>query len=801
MSLGEPAERISTPCKHSDRDMRLGKYLGFIDLRPNPKAAPLAMGFLVPPRRLRRDLNAFISAGEYGPIVGAHGFQCTIYSMQERDTGGADCAQACVMMALASLSDRGAVVKGPYELTYLAKGGQPTVKFGPECIGTAGAINPTASFTVGGGLKPDEMVELFHGCGTSACHVALPESDVAARLAERLLIAYLENRCPAILFLDTEKWWKVTDQKRQNPKAHGPLVPHAVVAVGFVRRWAGSDGLLSSLIVHDPGYRPYGKFDLNSCFSSLKTYDDSRMHIVFVADERIRRHASQCVDHLFRSQAKECWEEYFERTKQRDYRIHLVQYADIVATFFPDKLAECRITGEYEGRYESAKRKLQEGIPKIRRSLYWCIAGYDQSMNLEVLWLYDSRTKHADLPYWSGFLDVSGAGEFTVPPPADITINATTPPEITVGDACSEDLETDAGANDCGERIHTKTAPAPPLDVAAITTCSDMPLSDMFRTFSLAVGLKVFDVCLLRDVDIREIELSHGQLAPPSNSRPDSRCLAEIIENDENYGPIRDWLLSKCATVKDLRISALGTYFPDITSASGAHRNRAVGALLNSVRLAIDLKRAGYMTVPIIEMVCGTLLDRCDCGQCNRERIWQFREEEKINLLLRSLGEAVAVVEKHFPSEPFAFALELEPGDTYVLHDTKTLRLLTSGIHSVELLAAHVGLNVDIAHMHAASVAPAVLEEPEQYSLIAHAHTCDLPPRMHSRDQTVGRWSTVDLENSHHAEFLEILTRRCQLRTDYIMPFSGTVAVELEGCGRTEWVYGSVAKLRELLAR
>lgn len=765
------------PCASIDPKDKFARYLGFIDLRPNASEAPLAMGLLVPPRRIRHDPYAFVATGEYGPIFGGHSFQSTVYSMHEPDTGGAYCGQACAMMGLAALVDRGARIAGSYTLTYLAKKGPVVPTSHDECVANKEPVPPNGSFKVDG-LNPYEIFELFEQCETSPCHVTFPNNATADRLAERLLAAYLEARCPAIMFVDSRAWWDWTRADTEDTPDE-EIPPHAVSVVGFSRPPSRRTNSLASLIVHDPGFRPYYKCTLDRCFEALKAYDESRMHIVFVADARIRRHAFECIKYLTRSRDSGWWRPYFEGQHDRDYQISLVHRDDLVATFFPSKRTENRAKGEGEGRYLSAREKLRNGVIRIPRSWYWCVTGYDRDRSIDVIWFFDAWVGVETFPCYSARLDVTGDVEFSV---WDVprVVAPDTPDTIVLEDSPSD------------RRL------AASLDVSVITSSSDLPLAALFQDLNRTVYARLFDLFILRDIDIQEIE-TRGPLSPQrtttASGSPDDRNIASIMAEEDNYVNIKDWYLEQCAVVPGLQVAAFATYFPDISSVSTSRRERVVMALKNTVRLALELKKRGYMPHAIVELVCGSRLDRCDCPECEGERIWEYDDEEKIKLLLDSLRKVITQVEQLLPDERFVFALELEPGETYVLRDEESLRKLVRALSQDKKLANYCGINVDAAHMRAAEVTPSVLEEFEH--LLVHAHVCDLPFRMHTRDQPVGRWCPVDTAHCHHWEYLEVLSRRkARENLDSPLPFSGSVAIELEGCSRTDWIHQSIATLR-----
>jgi hypothetical protein len=114
---------VSSPlnCRPIGRETEFAKYLGFVDLRTHSPLSPVALALLVPPRHLRHDPKVNVVVGNYGYVFGAHGFTSTVYSMHDPQAGGAHCAQACLIMVLGMLCDRGAKIAGSYDLTFFAE--------------------------------------------------------------------------------------------------------------------------------------------------------------------------------------------------------------------------------------------------------------------------------------------------------------------------------------------------------------------------------------------------------------------------------------------------------------------------------------------------------------------------------------------------------------------------------------------------------------------------------------------------------------------------------------------------------
>jgi sugar phosphate isomerase/epimerase len=346
------------------------------------------------------------------------------------------------------------------------------------------------------------------------------------------------------------------------------------------------------------------------------------------------------------------------------------------------------------------------------------------------------------------------------------------------------------------------------------SSCRDLP--EFFREVSTVTGVKRFDLMVLRDTDIVSIGAYLGKLgiSPPwhPDSDPVGLCsMTEILTDLPYFSYIQKWIVEQCHT-SGVEISALATYFSHVTSLDSAARDSAVKALINTVRLALALDDAGIMKPPVIEIVCGTILDPCKCDDCKRDaRVFESTRPAKLSLLLDSLLAVVRAVHGNqvYEDRAFAIGLELEPGETYVLNGIQAMGDIVSMIDADPRYAAlrgHVGFNMDVTHMRAADV-PAHALEPFQDRFV-HAHICDQPPGMHTRDQAIGTWSCVDRHvidpgDRGYYPYLQILARRLDAvaagRNPYNLPFTGTIALELEGCNRIDWIRRSLATLKHMI--
>lgn len=361
-----------------------------------------------------------------------------------------------------------------------------------------------------------------------------------------------------------------------------------------------------------------------------------------------------------------------------------------------------------------------------------------------------------------------------------------------------------------------------------LSTSSNQPLELLLSQVAEQIPDAYFDLFLLRDVDITDC----------FRDRYDrDTTLAAILSDKEFVDAVVLWLqglLQKPQFAMHLDrqwFSAIATYLPSITLCGTGHsrqgagiremRSQSIQGLVNAVRLACRLYDLKVMKVPIVEIVCGTILDFCDCKQCKdfagsikqRDRIPGTEcfdcfligdRGKKLDLLFDSLNKVCSAVNKDLDCKgrPWAIALELEPGPTYLLNDDDALGDVSSRLRNEAtplVVRNHVGLNVDFAHYRVANITANRVNDIKP--LIVHAHICD-NPGMHTRDLPVGDWMSLDDTSSIEYEMMRSVIEEYETPSsgrNKQLPSSGCIALELEGCGRPDWVYKGMALLKYML--
>jgi sugar phosphate isomerase/epimerase len=108
-----------------------------------------------------------------------------------------------------------------------------------------------------------------------------------------------------------------------------------------------------------------------------------------------------------------------------------------------------------------------------------------------------------------------------------------------------------------------------------------------------------------------------------------------------------------------------------------------------------------------------------------------------------------------------------------------------------------VGLNFDLGHFMIADISA---ETAARYGdRFVNAHISD-HPSTHIKDQVPGRWNSVFRNPEKFEAMVGVYHEAVQLRKRGGLPISGSVSLELEGCGNHAWINQGLGTLRHLLS-
>jgi len=357
-------------CAGFSPEERLGNYIGYVDMRSDgPACSSIAFASLRPPRRLTSDTSAFLLQGNYSTIFGGPDFSSSIY-ITHNEPLGTKCAQACGVMALSMLADRGASVPGAFDLT---------VKKHEKRIGET---------VDAGGMTPIVLTQVLGDFDISAGYYRsfglMDSESERSRSPEiefvKLCMAYLRARCPIVLFVDTDHWSR---------SAGGRVSGHAVVIVGYIADSTSRFGI-SSFVVHDPGAAPYLLRPVEECIEAARRFakssvDDqgnkietNEISAVFTSPSGVNTHAHEILNRF--CEMPQNYQRFYVEGELKVSEVRLIRGKDIPASFSLrswDEIYLRRLRNPTEEQQRSLQNLeyLTSNIRsrKLERELCWCI--------------------------------------------------------------------------------------------------------------------------------------------------------------------------------------------------------------------------------------------------------------------------------------------------------------------------------------------------------------------------------------------------------------------------------------------
>jgi hypothetical protein len=374
--------------RNANQELSLGRYLGFVDMRLYSEIASVALALLVPPRKLRHDPSAFIITGNYGEIFGGHGFECSVYSMQDPLNSDGKCVQSTLVMALALLSDRGAKVIGTLDITGRAMSkdslsNETNKAMLPEIVSKQDEYGIEGLQEIGG-LAAEQTIHILNknpsvGVCSSLFQVTrknLVESPkrqlIEYQAFARLIDAYVQARCPVICFVN-----------------FAPIptegINHSVLVTG-IRRGNRSRSpsfklkhhSITDVVYHDPSRAPFCVKTIEELFEASENSlskngtVNGTLNAVFAAPKRIMSHAWDYLKRM-RSSKDPFVMEYVAPAfvEKVDYEIRLLHRDDIqsyVARQSLEKSISLGIADE-NGSLQNVRDALEAGW-------HWVFIGY-----------------------------------------------------------------------------------------------------------------------------------------------------------------------------------------------------------------------------------------------------------------------------------------------------------------------------------------------------------------------------------------------------------------------------------------
>jgi sugar phosphate isomerase/epimerase len=261
------------------------------------------------------------------------------------------------------------------------------------------------------------------------------------------------------------------------------------------------------------------------------------------------------------------------------------------------------------------------------------------------------------------------------------------------------------------------------------------------------------------------------------------------------------------------KIIGLASFVPEIARPfQPGNRHVGASAVASLIGIARCLQIKGHSPTTV-ELVTGSriqsILAGRKIGSSGEKRFFvrllESEDEQRIarkqllDNLVRALHLSKQLGQESDQEHPIRLALELEPGDGFVLNDPRSLETLADEIAAHDELVGRVGFNLDIAHWIIEGITPDwILDRENVWGQIVHSHIND-----HHRKAHFGDVPLFDLngpgEYTPWISLLRRLVERPRSRNDFPR-FSGHVSLELEAAKNGQIVRDTFVRLEELLA-
>jgi sugar phosphate isomerase/epimerase len=179
-------------------------------------------------------------------------------------------------------------------------------------------------------------------------------------------------------------------------------------------------------------------------------------------------------------------------------------------------------------------------------------------------------------------------------------------------------------------------------------------------------------------------------------------------------------------------IVALATFVPEV--AVPLRQEAAVNALAALIRLALEIGKLSGQT-PVIELVAGSRLSVN--WNLQEVKVELTEESRQRNRVLGTIDFALQKVAREEALANVRMALELEPGEMFLLRNRATVEAFLNDVEAskCDLIQKHVGFNLDVSHFRLAEVSLDSLRDNERFrNRCFHAHLSGHHPFGHYGD-------------------------------------------------------------------
>lgn len=712
--------------------------------------------------------------------------------IRHMDLGGGMCAQACLFMATHLLHDYAVAVEGI-----------------PEISARASSVTKRGGVIAQGGLSGHSVALYLGLVGLAGRPITSPPvsiiSDrslptslnklVSNQYVTIALRAYLASHLPVIVPLEGSTFWWGKAKVLQNNlgwlKPADVIEPegHAVVAVGYHKKHR------SKFLINDPGTFPFLQVGTSALSEAMARYNGGN-------------HEQQTLIPVTPREVKLGLWGYEENDTSVFGLIDLVLYArrfgvpwlkSNIRWFEPGEFRLIRTTESDEKRRRiiaslDLKQDIVDLVQKLLLEVHWP----------EWCWLQHRKPEHAgveSLAIWDGTRspsDVLPRDESDLRKWLCILIERTEAGNLTIRDfrhrkaLGSEKVPRTAISPQGAQRKRSNRNLVPCL----LTSFSTKHVRSSISALSESKARDAELYCMMQTDSSRLVKHLRRRLKLDIVAQTAMELLSKIWDDKKAIELVSRTFDYRLRT-HGIHCRALATFFPTLSFPYADMRGQmAERALISVQKIAHELRTTFKHDVCVIEIVSGSRVYGVWPGwnSKNKERFWANIGDT--TAAQTHLAKRLSSVGKYLESvgvEKTTIALELEPGNLFTVGSWSGVESMCRIIEA-QGLGSWVGLNLDIAHWHMASIdVDKVRENPEIYSRIAHVHISGHHPTTHFGDLGL----SVLNDNAEFTPWLDLIADRIGMRSE--IPFSGLITLELEACAEGLHV-NAFQELTELLA-
>ncbi len=782
-------------------------------------SSPIAESILPVPSRLRPDYH--IITRDYSDLFGEREQIEGTPFVNAIQLGGGLCSQGAFFMATLLRIDDAMFVHGPSEITAILDSPSDQEHLELKGINRGDFVRYFRHPKVG----LNSYWELGWFSDAPADQIGLTPSHESSGLNLCLALrSYILSNIPVIALVNTRKYCEtvLSQTNRFRAQVKGDNEKHCILIVGVGKR----DGLRTQLIAHDPSVNaPWLQLsiaELAACSMEPAAPDGNCVVVFPVLPKDVKLH-------LLSSPTEQHFQNHtgllrLSQSVQRYREIGRLEFGDAI-----DQLPAVRPnTRQFE-------EVLLLDLPLVRRSISELRqSGSDDGPNIaaayqmitqlfpEHRWVWIQRCNHYGLPYsqslwiWNaaiggdehrGNLDGcllavlvhDGDGDWKnhwltgIPPHRPLTGLET--PDRAVTSALGDSR---VSTRRLQRSLITSFLPTSMRIVPEL-----WPEPDEFGV----VGCELYGFMLTdRKFIATRCAKKNSTLGNELLQIRRLHELLDVIQRHDRPGLIEHLADALCQLfpVHERPIGALASYIPEISKPRDLRSaTEAAGALNCLCRLAIELKKR-QQPVTAIEIVMGSRVVGIDWRWLGEARRLNLKRDLAVTVesqsrtltwVIDAISTAVTSVRDAMSAQGLAMALEVEPGELFVLKDVDSIQDAITRIKATDLDNL-VGFNLDIGHY---LMAKHLLRDHERWSSLLqlmqsrliHCHLSQHSRKGHFGDGPLAQHSL----GVEELELLRYYRDAVSQRRSGGLPISGYVSVELEAADSPESIRQSLRVL------